>query len=61
MKKPKYTYSHCEIKAKDHYELCRKISRRLTLGERVLCYEAMGTPTNAGLYHYQVTIETLRD
>ncbi len=61
MKKPKYIYSHCIIKAMDRDDLCRKINRRLTRGERLVCYGAMGCPDNAGRYSYHVTIETARD
>ncbi len=59
MKKPKYTYSHCEIKAKDRYELCSKISRRLARGDRLFSYESCGLI--GGLFLYLVTIETVHD
>ena len=66
MKKPKYTYSHCVIKAKDRYDLCRKINRRLKRGERVLFYQSFGSGTSSSRfseirYTYDVTIESLED
>jgi hypothetical protein len=58
MKQPKYTYSQCEIKAKDRYDLCGKINRRLSRGQKLVCYEAFRSSAGSR-FVYQVTIETI--